>query len=796
LICKPSWVSCTFLICLLPLSLAGQPPERVRIGLGYSVPWGYLSPEGTPTGFYVEVFKEAARREGIDIEIVFRRDGPEASLAADAIDLWAAAVPTPERRLLLHFSDPWWSQDHYLGVLAAGPIRSLADTAGRSVVHSSSPPFTVPLQQVLPGARLVPMNDLRQRFATVCDGRADAVLFYHETSLFAVTGSNEMADCRERGLRLIPLGQPVMEVSIAALPSNAALAARFRARLAEMAADQTLARLSAFPLTGDQSVTRLLQASDKAHRQRVLELSVAFLLAILLLGAVAYIRLRRATISARRSLATANDALRVKSDFLATISHEIRTPMTAVVGYMDMLLATPLRHDQRRFASEVLHATESLLTLINSILSFSRPASHPVPDSPFAPADVIDDCVAAVLLSAEEKRLDFFLEVDPALPARLVGDPIPLRQSLLNLLNNAVKFTSSGSIRLHAIYLDGVLECVVSDTGIGIPFEHRDRIFEPFTQIESSDSRRFGGIGLGLAIVADLCRRNGGSITLAPGSPAGSSFTLRLPFGAPPDAPSWLASFTPSSPSVAVIAAAPSPHIATLELYLRSAGWRVDLLSSLDALQSWRPPLDSRVVCMLDGASFGPTPPAWASSGLTPTVLLGSIRYFSRLHDAEKLRFNAVLSLPVTARALDESLGAAAAVHRPVAALPPLNVLVVDDNAVNRRVLSALLRNLGCQTDTAAGGREALAALLHQSYDIIFMDCQMPEMNGYETVAEIRRRPGPAAIVPICGVSASLDPDIRRLCLAAGMNEFLPKPVTQATLRAVLLRLAPAPTPS
>jgi CheY-like chemotaxis protein len=199
---------------------------------------------------------------------------------------------------------------------------------------------------------------------------------------------------------------------------------------------------------------------------------------------------------------------------------------------------------------------------------------------------------------------------------------------------------------------------------------------------------------------------------------------------------------------------------------------------------------------MVDGASFGPTPPAWAASGLTPTVLLGSIRYFSRLHDAEKLRFNAVLSLPVTARALDESLGAAAALSRPTAALPPLNILVVDDNAVNRRVLSALLRNLGCQTDTAAGGREALAALLHQSYDVIFMDCQMPEMNGYETAAEIRRRPGTPSSVPICGVSASSDPDIHRLCLDAGMNAFLPKPVTHATLRAVLLRLVPASTPS
>ncbi len=775
------------LFFLCSVAFAAPPdPAVVRVGVGYSVPWAYLGPDGAPIGFYIEVMREAARREGLGFESVFRRDGPEVALQAGEIDLWAAAVATPERRARLYFSDPWWSQDHYVAILRSGPAARIEHLSGRTVLYSAAPPFTVPLDQVVPGAILKPVNDLRARFAALCAGQADGVLFYHETAVFSITGSNEFGNCREEGLRLLPIGRPVMEVSIAALPANRPLADRLRTRLEEMRRDGTLARFAAHPLTGNESLLRLIEHEENQHRERMLRLATVSLAALFLVTAIAYLRLRRANRRTRAALALAENASRAKSEFLATMSHEIRTPMTAVLGYMDLLMATPLRHDQRRFAVEVTQATEALLTVITTILSYANPGriDPPPASQTLDPAAVLDDCIAAVLVTAEAKGLTLIVDIDPSVPRRLEGDAVGLRQAVLNLLGNAVKFTPRGWVRLQASYDGAALVCVVSDSGEGIPLEKRSVIFEPFTQIDSTDKRRFGGIGLGLAVVADFCRRTNGDINVGDAPGGGACFTLRIPYSVPAGDTGWLG---PRVDGTAIILLPPSPARDTVAAYLRHGGLTVEFPSGA-SFHSFQPPDSGILLCFVDAEAIPTLLPPRRDPG-TRFILAGRMPAIRAVPEAQMNQFDDVLILPPAARTIRDIL------HPPAsrAALEPVivrrNVLVVDDNPVNRRVLAGLLEKLGCEVESARDGREAVDAAMRQSFTAIFMDCQMPVMNGYEATTEIRRL-SHSSRIPIIGVSASLDAETRQRCEAAGMDEYLPKPVTLLVLQDVLTRLS------
>lgn len=770
--------------------VAAEEPKAVRVGGGFSVPWAYLAPDGSPTGFYVEVLKEAARREGLRYEAVFRSDGLAKSLRSGTIDVWAAAVPTEERRKQFYFTEPWWSQDHFLGVLQSSPIYGMNDLSGRVVVHGVTPPFTVKLIDVFPGAHLRAMEGLRPRFSAICDGRADAVLFYHETSLFAITGSDEMAACRERGLRLIPVPQPIMQIAIAALPENSAMADRLRARIREMARDQTLARLAEFPLTGNQNVVQMFQEERTDNRKRLMLISQIFTLIVLGVSGVAIFRLRRANQETRAALAEAEKALQVKRNFLATMSHEIRTPMTAVLGYMDMLLGTPLRPDQRRFAVEVSRATESLLTLMTTMLSYARPGEMQETDSDAVlnPAGVMDDCLAAVLLTAEAKGLAVTLEVDPQMPRFLRGNAVPLRQAILNLMTNAVKFTERGWVRLEVSYSDGVLICVVSDSGGGIPEASWKLIFEPFTQLDSSDKRSYGGVGLGLAVVADICQVLGGEINVDREPEGGSRFTLRIPYAAVQEEGLWLPAGASGS---AVLLASGRTAVVILKRYLQHAGLMVHHVQTEEALQAWNPPVEGRVLCFVEGESFAAVP-AWRNDR-TVVILLASLNYLRDLDDTRKRDYDDILPMPASSRAVREILWPEAVASRSEHTQRGLRVMVVDDNAVNRRVLTVLLEKLGCTVDVASNGREAVELSLRQRYTVILMDCQMPLMNGFEATEEIRRLTGN---VPICGVSASLDLETRRRCERSGMDEYMAKPLTLDMLEELLSRTAERTVPN
>jgi len=784
-----------------------QTPKRVRVGANFAVPLAYLAPDGKPAGFFVEVMREAALREGLDVEMVMRRDSVDAALPSGEIDLWAGAVSTEERRRKLHFTEPWWSLDHYITVKEASPVQRPEDLAGKVVVFTPTPPFSIELQQLMPGARLKPMPNLRERFEALCMGQADAVLFYQETALFAVTGANEFLECRQSGLRVIPVKRPIVELAVVSLPAQKELAERFRRRIGEMMHDGSIEKLPSFRMTGDNSLVMMMQAQRLQSRQHILQISLAFAVGLAMLSVIAYARLRMANRRAVQALALARQAAQAKGEFLALMSHEIRTPMTAVLGYMDMLLNTPLRHDQRQFAIEVSQATASLLTMLTTVLDYSRSlgGNLPIQSVEFDLASVIDDSISGVLLQAESKGLEVTVHLHRNVPATFIGDPVRIRHMVTNLATNAVKFTESGGLHVEAIcHKDAggsvTLELAVSDSGVGISKEKQALIFLPFTQVDSTDSRSTAGIGLGLAIVSDLVKQLGGTVSVESEPGNGSRFTLRLPLRSSNE-DSWLTFLRQEKECSALILSRPSRQITILEEYLEWAGYTLQRLSSVEqmgeVLTQLRVTRPNSVLCLVDGAEYGEEASraiaACREQGLTTGVtfiLLGSMRYLGGPPQNVKSAFHRVLPLPAGRRALREALLPQHLPHSPEPVTIAKPILVVDDNPVNRRVLSALLEKLGCVVETANNGTEALSKALRADYGLILMDCQMPEMNGYEATEAIRKDPIRGARVHICGLSAAVDPEVRVRCLAAGMNDYLPKPVTLDGLRELVLRFS------
>ena len=518
----------------------------------------------------------------------------------------------------------------------------------------------------------------------------------------------------------------------------------------------------------------------------------------------------RSLVQAREAAEASNQA---KSAFLANMSHEIRTPMNSVIGLTDLLCDMAPTARQRQYLEMIRVSGASLLSLINDILDLSKIEAGQleldVVDTDL-PA-LVDEVTGLIAFTAQNAGLELVCRLAPGVPDNVLLDPHRLRQVLTNLLNNAVKFTQRGHVYLNIEPVGAREGCVdlrfaVTDTGIGIPEHALARIFEKFTQAEAGTTRRFGGTGLGLAISKHLVELMGSSITATSRPGGGSTFVFTLSVPAQTAKPT--AAPAGGAGNVLIV----TPHTLTGEVLLekvRQLGHQGRVMGggpeALDQAGGWASALDRAFTHILFDQGAAPDAPlpdlrpylARLAPRHTPVaVLLTPLISHAREEELAAHGFTQALAKPV----LTPHLGALLAGQQALATQGPAavatdearddsgpatagpRVLLAEDNPFNQKVATAMLRLLGYQVEIAATGVEAVAMARDGEFDLVLMDCQMPVMDGYEATRRIRDLPAPAGAVTIIAMTANALSGDRKACFAAGMDDFLSKPITRAML--------------
>jgi two-component system sensor histidine kinase/response regulator len=571
-----------------------------------------------------------------------------------------------------------------------------------------------------------------------------------------------------------------------------------RERAARKEAEALLERKSLELYNVNQELRALADSLDARVRERTAELE-----------------------SARRLAELAN---RAKSEFLANMSHEIRTPMNGVIGMATLLLDEGLTSVQREYAQAILSSGEALLAIINDILDLSKieAGKLELESADIELREIVEGVAQLLALQADAKGLELIVQIHGGVPEYLRGDPMRLRQVLTNLVGNAVKFTAAGEVLIQVEPIrvqDGRarLRFNVSDTGIGIPADRRELLFQPFQQLDGSTTRRFGGTGLGLSIARKLAEMMGGEIGVESEPGRGSRFWFTVDCECRDEPPRFETQAARAGRRILIVDDNANNRLA-LAGQLRRFGFAHELATDgVEALETLHQaaragtPFDLAIVDFhmpgINGLDLGRRIKSDPRLAETHLVMLTSAGERSEATKYADVGFDAYLLKPAKASLLLDCLLAvfdpnALQWHQQTGKIVTKQslldargrlqgrILLAEDQPVNQRVAQAILEQLGCRVDIAPDGRRAVQACIEKDYDLVLMDCQMPEMDGFEATRAIRALQK-CQNIPIIALTANTMAGDRGKCLAAGMNEHLAKPIDRTLLAELLRRFLP-----